>query len=90
MIDVKGKIGAAFGSYGWSGEAVRMIEDRLRGLKLRVPKPGPRIKLIPTSGEIDECRAFGRELGEELMGRRGPRVIDMSDIILETAVDRFI
>ena len=90
MIDVKGKIGAAFGSYGWSGEAVRMIEDRLRGLKLRVPKPGPRIKLIQTSGEIDECRAFGRELGEELMGRRGPRVIDMSDIILETAVDRFI
>ncbi|MFM8444292.1 MAG: FprA family A-type flavoprotein [Methylococcus sp.] len=84
MIDVKGKIGAAFGSYGWSGEAVRMIEDRLRGLKLRVPKPGLRIKLIPTPGEIEECQTFGRELGEELMGRRGPRVIDMSEIIHST------
>ncbi len=84
MIDVKGKIGAAFGSYGWSGEAVRMIEDRLRGLKLRVPRPGLRIKLIPTPGEIEECQTFGRELGEELMGRRGPRVIDMSEIIHST------
>jgi hypothetical protein len=40
MVDVKGKLGAAFGSYGWSGEAVPMIEDRLRRLKLRVPLPG--------------------------------------------------
>jgi len=40
MVDVKGKFAAAFGSYGWSGEAVPMIEDRLRRLKLRVPLPG--------------------------------------------------
>jgi flavorubredoxin len=40
MVDVKGKLGAAFGSYGWSGEAVPMIEDRLRRLKLRVPVQG--------------------------------------------------
>ncbi|WP_242445802.1 hypothetical protein [Chromatium okenii] len=26
VIDLKGKLGAAFGSYGWTGEAVRMIE----------------------------------------------------------------
>ena len=36
-VNVKGKLGAACGSYGWSGEAVRLIEDRLRGLKMRVP-----------------------------------------------------
>ena len=58
--------------------------DPSRGLKLRVPKPGLRIKLIPTPGEIEECQTFGRELGEELMGRRGPRVIDMSEIIHST------
>jgi flavorubredoxin len=81
VIDMKGKLGAAFGSYGWSGEAVRMIEDRLRGLKLRVPLQGVRVKLIPTPEEIHECRAFGRALGEELMGRRAARVIDMSDLL---------
>jgi flavorubredoxin len=48
MVDVKGKLGAAFGSYGWSGEAVPMIEDRLRRLKLRVPVPGVKAQLAPT------------------------------------------
>jgi flavorubredoxin len=81
VIDMKGKLGAAFGSFGWSGEAVRMIEDRLRGLKLRVPLQGVRVKLIPTPEEIDECRQFGRALGEELMGRRANRVIDMSELL---------
>ena len=40
VVNVRGKLGAAFGSYGWSGEAVPMVEDRLRGLKLRVPVDG--------------------------------------------------
>jgi flavorubredoxin len=80
VLDMKGKVGAAFGSFGWSGEAVPMIEDRLRGLKFRVPVSGVRIKLIPTPEEIEECRRFGRSLGEELMGRRKARVIDMSDL----------
>lgn len=81
VIDMKGKLGAAFGSFGWSGEAVRMIEDRLRGLKLRVPVPGLRLKLIPTPEEIRECRAFGQALGEELIGRRQARTIDIGELI---------
>ncbi|RYU62031.1 FprA family A-type flavoprotein [Methylolobus aquaticus] len=85
VIDMKGKLGAAFGSFGWSGEAVRMIEDRLRGLKLRVPLQGVRVKLIPTPEEIEECRQFGRALGEELMGRRANRVIDMSELLSSNA-----
>jgi flavorubredoxin len=84
VIDIKGKIGAAFGSYGWSGEAVRMIEDRLRGLKLRVPVQGLRVKLIPTLEEIEDCRKFGHDLAEELVGRRPARVIDMSDLLKTT------
>ena len=68
-------------TYGWSGEAVRMIEDRLRGLKLRVPLQGLRVKLIPTPDEIQQCQTFGKALGEELMGRRQSRVIDMSDLL---------
>lgn len=30
VVSLKGKLGAAFGSYGWSGEAVRMVESTLR------------------------------------------------------------
>jgi len=80
VVNLKSKLGGVFGSYGWTGEAVRMVEDRLRGLKLRVPVPGLRIKLIPTEEEIALCHAFGRELAQELVGLRQNKVIDMADL----------
>jgi flavorubredoxin len=70
VVSLRGKVGAAFGSYGWSGEAVPMIEDRLRGLKLRVPVAGLRLKLIPTDTELAECRDFGRALAQAVTGNR--------------------
>lgn len=78
VVKVKGKLGAAFGSFGWSGEAVGMIEDRLRGLKLRVPRTGLRVKLIPTDEELQDCTRLGRELAEHLVGRSAPRHIDFT------------
>jgi flavorubredoxin len=73
-------LGAAFGSYGWSGEAVRMIEDRMRGLKMRVPVPGLRVKLIPTDEELTDCRDFGRKLATALVGGEQGRVIDFWEL----------
>jgi flavorubredoxin len=66
-IAVAGKLGAAFGSYGWSGEAVEMIEHRLRGLRFDVPIPGLKLKLTPTETELESCRALGRRLAEALL-----------------------
>ena len=80
-IRVKGKVAAAFGSYGWSGEAVRMVDDRLRGLKLRVPVAGLRIKLIPSLEELDTCYAFGLEVGNFVLGKPQERIIDMSELM---------
>jgi flavorubredoxin len=82
VVNLKGKLGAAFGSYGWTGEAVRMIEDRMRGLKMQVPVGGLRVKLIPTEDELGECRAFGRQIAEVLTGKRGDdRVIEFADLV---------
>jgi flavorubredoxin len=80
VVSLKGKLGGVFGSYGWTGEGVRLVEDRLRGLKLRVPIPGLRVKLIPTDIEIMECQAFGLELAQELMGVRESKVINFADL----------
>ncbi|QWF71086.1 FprA family A-type flavoprotein [Methylomonas paludis] len=80
VVNLKNKLGGVFGSYGWTGEGVRLVEDRLRGLKLRVPIPGLRVKLIPTDDEIVECQAFGLELAQELMGLRAARSVDMADL----------
>lgn len=77
-VNVKGKLGAAFGSYGWSGEAVRLIEDRLRGLKLRVPLEGLRIKLVPDAGELAQCRDLGEQLARHLTGQVEHRDLDMA------------
>ncbi|MDD5579174.1 MAG: FprA family A-type flavoprotein [Methylobacter sp.] len=80
VVNLKSKLGGVFGSYGWSGEGVKMVEDRLRGLKLRVPIPGIRIKLIPTEEEIQACREFGRAMAQDLLGLRQAKVIDIADL----------
>jgi NADH oxidase (H2O-forming) len=80
VVNVKEKLGGAFGSYGWSGEAVAMLEDRLRGLKLRVPVQGIKVKLIPTDTELAQCHAFGRDLGLHLTGQVTRRVISMEEL----------
>ena len=59
-----------------------MVEDRMRGLKMRVPVPGLRIKLIPTSEELATCAAFGGRVAGELVGRRSQqdRVLDLAEL----------
>lgn len=61
----RGKIAGAFGSYGWSGEAVDIITERMRGLKLQVVEP-LKIKFIPSETQLDECRAFARSIAGAL------------------------
>jgi flavorubredoxin len=65
-IRLRGKVGGAFGSYGWSGEAVGMVEDRLKSLKFKVPEPGVRFALVPTTEELRSCREFGARIAESL------------------------
>jgi len=80
VVHTRGKLAGAFGSFGWSGEAVCMVEDRLRGLKMRVPVEGLRIKLIPTDDELDDCRKFGTAVGRALIGETENRVVDMAQL----------
>ncbi len=68
-LESSGKIGAAFGSYGWTGEAPEMLHDRMRWLKFRLPVKPLKIKLIPTEDELMDCVAFGQEVAEITMGK---------------------
>jgi len=65
-IKLRGKVGAAFGSYGWSGEAVGMIENRLKSLKFKIPEPGVKFTLVPTAEELKSCREFGARIAGSL------------------------
>jgi flavorubredoxin len=68
-IKVRGKAACAFGSYGWSGEAVKFMEDRLKALKFKVPAEGVRVQLVPTKEDLSDCRELGVKLVESLPGR---------------------
>jgi len=62
----KNKVAAAFGSYGWSGEAVALITRTLEEMKYKVIEPGLKIPYVPDGEALEKCRAFGREIGKEL------------------------
>ncbi|NTV06026.1 MAG: FprA family A-type flavoprotein [Chlorobiaceae bacterium] len=63
----KGKLAAAFGSYGWSGEAVRMIESNFTMLKLKVFDQNVMVKFKPHEPEFEKCIAFGKAFSEKMI-----------------------
>jgi flavorubredoxin len=68
--DPKGKIGAAFGSYGWSGEAPVMIAEKMREMGMNVIDPVLRILHKPTDKDVEECKRLGIDIAEKLKHRK--------------------
>jgi len=62
-LRMKNKIGAAFGSYGWSGEGPGLLEAHLRDSGIEVVRAGLRWKWQPAEDDLAAGRALGRELG---------------------------
>ncbi len=61
-----GKIGAAFGSYGWSGEAVKLITKALEEMKMKVLSPGLSLQFVPDHEGLRKCVELGREIGKAI------------------------
>ena len=59
-------IGAAFGSYGWSGESIRQIEDVLKEMKIDLVGEAVSTKHVPDSSVLDQCFSLGKMIGEQL------------------------
>lgn len=60
------KIGAAFGSYGWSGESVKLIKKELEEMKFDIIDPGIRIQYVPDQDGKDACFELGRKIGKAI------------------------
>lgn len=65
-INIKKRPCAVFGSYGWSGEAVPALCERLARLKANVFGEGLRVQFVPSEQDLEAARAFGRAFGETL------------------------
>ena len=62
-------IGAAFGSYGWSGEAVKEIEEILAEMKVEMAEEGIRVKNVPDAEVLARCYELGKTMAEKVRSR---------------------
>lgn len=67
-ISLKGKVGAAFGSYGWTGEAPKLVLEILKyKFEMQVTEPPLLARYIPDQKTLNECRELGKRISESLM-----------------------
>jgi len=66
-VTPKAKLGAVFGSFGWSGEAVKMVEQRLLGLKYKLVAEGVSFRFTPTKENMDSCRQFAEQIASAVL-----------------------
>ena len=57
-------VGATFGSYGWSGESVKLMNSAMEEMKLNVIEDGQRVKYVPTHDNMKECVEMGKRIGK--------------------------
>jgi len=62
-------IGAAFGSYGWSGEAVKHVEEILSAMKVELVAETLNVKYVPDEDVLAQCRSLGMLVAEKLVER---------------------
>ena len=59
----KNKMGATFGSYGWSGEAPKMVHELLSEMDVKMVAEPLRVQFVPEQESLEACREFGRRIG---------------------------
>jgi len=63
------KIGASFGSYGWSGESVKHLEAMLKEMKVDVVADSIAVKNVPDDDVLKKCHDLGKIIAAELLKR---------------------
>ena len=58
-LNIRGKAAAVFGCYGWSGEAVQIIEDILKSLRFKIALEGCKLRMTPSEEALNGCEEFG-------------------------------
>ncbi|MFZ2446219.1 MAG: flavodoxin domain-containing protein [Syntrophobacteraceae bacterium] len=62
-----GKIGAAFGSYGWSGESVKLITEAMREMKIKMDEEGVLVQFAPGKEDLARCFDLGKRLARSMI-----------------------
>ncbi|MFA6309423.1 MAG: flavodoxin domain-containing protein [Clostridia bacterium] len=65
-LKFKGKVGAGFGSYGWSGEASKIISNKLEEAGIKLLEEPLQLKYNPTEEELKLCFEYGKKIAEQI------------------------
>jgi flavorubredoxin len=69
-VNLKAKVGAVFVSYGWSGEAPKLVLEIMdKKFEMHVSEPPLLLKYTPDDEGLEKCRAFGKRISESLIRR---------------------
>jgi len=67
-VNLKGKTGATFGSYGWSGEGPKLILEIMENkFEMHMIKPPLLVKYAPDQAALEKCREFGKMIAERVL-----------------------
>ena len=67
----KNLVGAAFGSYGWSGESVKQVAALLDEMGVEQAAPPLAVKYVPAEADLKACRELGSKVAKALLERTG-------------------
>ncbi|MGE5657863.1 MAG: diflavin flavoprotein [Actinomycetota bacterium] len=74
----KNKLAGVFGSYGWSGEAIDLVENKLKESGYSIGFEAIRAKFKPTDTTLQTCKEIGTDFAQALIKaqkRRAPKPV---------------
>jgi len=67
-VSLEGKTGATFGSYGWSGEAPKLVLEILKNrFGMNITEPSLLVNYEPDQAAVEKCFALGKRAAESLI-----------------------
>jgi flavorubredoxin len=67
VLNLKRKPASVFGSYGWSGEAIKTVSDIMTTMGMRVTPEPIRVRLTPSAADLEACVEFGKKFAEAVI-----------------------
>ncbi len=80
------KLAGVFGSYGWSGEAIDLLESKLKDAGFQLGFEPIRVKFKPTAATLQECEEAGTDFAQALKKAKKVRQ-SRQKVSLESQVD---
>jgi len=69
-VKLQGKVGGAFGSYGWSGEATKQVLEILKNrFGMTLVEPPVEVLYEPSKEQLEKCRELGKTVAQKISGK---------------------